>query len=62
MWREERVKRLLTPKGDHSGNVGCLPWGTGQQRLLQWTKINVEPFEVLTISSLPQTPHPLAVL
>lgn len=44
------------------GKLGCLPWGTGQQRLLQWTKINVEPFEVLTISSLPQTPHPLAVL
>lgn len=61
MWREGRVKRLLTPKGDHSGNVGCLPWGTGQQ-CLQWTKINSESSEVLTVSSLPQMPRPLAVL
>lgn len=25
MWREERVKRLLTPKVDHSGNLAVCP-------------------------------------
>lgn len=34
----------------------------GQQCLLQWTKINSESSEVLTISSLPQMPRPLAIL
>lgn len=30
------------------GKLTYLPWATGKRSVLQWTKINSEPFEVLT--------------